>query len=114
MGNGGRSPARFLAPAVLAAAVVVVVLVVTTSLGGDEPSTRTGAADGGAQRGAGRGDSGDGNSGESGPTSYEVQAGDTLGAIAEQTGVSVEQIQQLNPDVDPEALSTGQELDLRE
>lgn len=46
--------------------------------------------------------------------SYTVEPGDTLGAIAEETGVSVQALQDLNPDLDPHALVTGQRLKLRE
>jgi hypothetical protein len=45
---------------------------------------------------------------------YTVKAGDTLGAIAEQTGVSVEQLLVLNPELDPQALVAGQRIKLRE
>jgi teichoic acid transport system ATP-binding protein len=44
---------------------------------------------------------------------YVVQAGDTLGGIAEKTGVSVEALQELNPNVDPQALTSGQRLKLK-
>jgi LysM repeat protein len=44
---------------------------------------------------------------------YVVQAGDTLGGIAERTGVSVERLQELNPNVDPQALTSGQRLKLK-
>ena len=47
-------------------------------------------------------------------TSYTIEAGDTLGAISEQTGVPVETLQQLNPDLDPQALIAGQKIKLRE
>ena len=33
-----------------------------------------------------------------------MKTGDTLGAIAEKTGVPVEQLQELNPELDPQAL----------
>ena len=46
-------------------------------------------------------------------TVYVVRAGDTLGGIAEKTGVSVEKLQELNPDVDPQALTSGQRLKLK-
>jgi Tfp pilus assembly protein FimV len=45
---------------------------------------------------------------------YTVKAGDTLGAIAEQTGVSVERLLVLNPELDPQALVAGQRIKLRE
>jgi LysM repeat protein len=45
---------------------------------------------------------------------YVVKSGDTLAAIAEKTGVPVEQLQALNPELDPRALVTGQRVTLRE
>ena len=45
---------------------------------------------------------------------YEVEVGDNLGAIAEKTGVDVETIEELNPELDPQALSPGQKIKLRE
>ena len=45
---------------------------------------------------------------------YTVKSGDTLGRIAEQTGVEVELLQELNPAVDPQALVAGQKIQLRE
>jgi LysM repeat protein len=43
-----------------------------------------------------------------------VKTGDTLGSIAERTGVDVETLQELNPDLDPQALVSGQRIKLRE
>jgi LysM repeat protein len=112
MEQSARSPQRFLAPIALLVAVVVVVIVVSTSLtGGDGDGKPTDVATQAPSSGAGtRGGDKDGG----GPSTYEVESGDTLDAIAEETGVSVEELLELNPDVDPEALSTGQELKLRE
>lgn len=45
---------------------------------------------------------------------YVVKEGDTLGAISEKVGISVEQLQTLNPDLDPQALVSGQQIKLRE
>ena len=42
------------------------------------------------------------------------QGGDTLAGIAEKTGVTVERLQELNPDLDPQALVAGQKIKLRE
>ena len=44
---------------------------------------------------------------------YVIKEGDTLTAIAASTGISVERIQALNPDLDPQALISGQSLKLR-
>jgi len=51
---------------------------------------------------------------QSGPKVYVVKQGDTLSAIAMDAGVSVETLQQLNPDVDVQALQPGQRLRLRQ
>ena len=47
-------------------------------------------------------------------TTYTVKTGDTLGAIAEKTGLDVEELQVLNPELDPQALVSGQKIKLRE
>jgi nucleoid-associated protein YgaU len=39
-----------------------------------------------------------------------VSSGDTLGGIAERYDTTVERLQELNPQVDPQALRVGQEL----
>jgi len=43
-----------------------------------------------------------------------VRAGDTLGSIAERTGRTPEQLQELNPGLDAQTLQPGQKLKLRE
>lgn len=45
---------------------------------------------------------------------YEVQSGDTLTAIAAKTGVTVAELQALNPEVDAQNLTVGEVLKLRE
>jgi LysM repeat protein len=45
---------------------------------------------------------------------YTVRTGDTLGGIAEKTGVDVTTLEDLNPGLDPQALVTGQKIKLRE
>lgn len=44
---------------------------------------------------------------------YEVQTGDSLAEISRQTGVPVEEIETLNPTLDPLALVPGQRVRLR-
>ena len=41
---------------------------------------------------------------------YTVQSGDTFGSIAGKTGISVAQLEQLNPGVSSNALQVGQKL----
>jgi LysM repeat protein len=43
-----------------------------------------------------------------------VQSGDTLSAIADETGVSVENLLQFNPGVDANSMRVGQKLKLTE
>jgi LysM repeat protein len=120
-----HSPTRWLAPlALLASLVAVFVIYSNTVGGGDEPAepasgtttTARGESDG---RGARQDDEGSGDTGatagaaSTGPRTYRVRAGDTLGGIAERTGVSVDRIVELNPDVDAQSLSVGQTLRLR-
>ena len=45
---------------------------------------------------------------------YTVKLNDSLGSISEKTGVSVERLEALNPDLDPQALVVGQKIKLRE
>ena len=109
--TGHRSPARLLAPLALVVVTLAVLLVVLASAGGGEEG--------------GDGDASADRSGSSAPASttttptprrrtYTVKTGDTLGLIAEKTGVSVERLQELNPELDPQALLSGQKINLRE
>lgn len=103
-----RSPLRLLAPVALIASTLLFFIVLIGSFGDDEEAANTGAA---AQRADGGGGGG-GGGGEPPPETYEVQSGDTLDAISQETGVSVERIQRLNPDLDPQSLIAGEELRL--
>jgi LysM repeat protein len=47
------------------------------------------------------------------PRRYTVKPGDTPSGIAEKTGVSVDKLIELNPDLDPQALAPGDRLKLR-
>jgi LysM repeat protein len=106
----GRSPARFLAPLALVAFVIALLMVVTSSQ--TQP------------KGSGAPSQSSGTSPEASPTStaqktngrrrYTVKAGDTPSSIAEKTGVPLEEILRLNPDLDPQTLSPGQRIKLRQ
>jgi LysM repeat protein len=98
---------RVIAVLALLTAVIALLVVISDSLSGDSgsrPST-TRIDRQAHQRGAKKEDKK--------PDSYVVQSGDTLSSIAARTGVSVEQIQRLNPAVDPQILISGQKLKLR-
>jgi LysM repeat protein len=47
------------------------------------------------------------------PATYTIKSGDTLGGIAEKTGIEVDTLQELNPELDPQALIAGQKIQLR-
>ena len=112
-----RSPLRFLAPVALVAFGIALLMIVSQSNGGDgndtpsaseqEKARDLGASDRKPKKKRG-GDS-------ALPTrTYTVKQGDTLGSIAAKTGIPVEKLQELNPQVDAQQLVTGQKLKLRE
>ncbi|HEX2231745.1 MAG TPA: LysM domain-containing protein [Thermoleophilaceae bacterium] len=104
------SPARLLAPLALVLFTIAFLGIVFTSGTGDE--------DGDRQPRAGRQASGQRERTTTTPrpqrTFYTVKVGDTLGGIAETTGVPVETLLELNPELDPQALVSGQRIRLRE
>ena len=108
----GRSPARLLAP--LALVTVVVALFLVVGGGSDSrqaPSTEVSRPSGSGQE-ASRTTTNRSRKRKQ-PKSYVVKSGDTPSAIAEKTGVSLQQIEELNPDLDPQSLSPGQRIKLR-
>ena len=109
-----RSSARLLAPAALVAGFIALILVVSTSGDGEDSSppersrparTTTTAAAPAAQRPAAPP--------QQGVRFYTVKPGDILSTIAEQTGVPAQQIEDLNPQIDPQGLVPGQRLRVR-
>lgn len=94
-----RSPARYLAPLGLVAFVVAVVVVVGGAAGGGKAKVTSQPSAVRAHR----------------PLHHTVlvRPNDSLSAIAARTGVTVNQIEQLNPSLDPNALHAGQRLRLR-
>jgi LysM domain len=109
-----RSPARFLAPLALVAFSFALFMVVTSSSTDSESTAPNRATE--ARPDATR--NGDGDDGErrerKGPRRYTVQPGDTPSSIADETGVPLEEILRLNPDLDPQTLTPGQRIRLRQ
>jgi LysM repeat protein len=108
-----RSPARFLAPLALVAFCIALFMVVNSS----SPDSETEAPN----RATESQPAGSANDGENenarerkGPRRYRVKPGDTPSSIAEKTGVPLEEILRLNPDLDPQTLSPGQRIKLRQ
>src|SRR4051812_26104324 len=110
-----RSPVRWLAPIILLGAVAVVVWVINSSV--TEMSSTSPTVES-------RSDSKPRDTTTStkpqSPTSlptrttYTVRPGDFLSTVSVKTGVSVERLRELNPDVDANALRVGQKLRLVE
>ena len=102
-----RSPARFLAPLALVAVCIALYMIVTSpqtsSDGSGSPNGATGARPTATATPERRG-----------PRRYRVKEGDTPSSIAEKTGVPLEDILRLNPDLDPQTLQAGQRIRLRQ
>jgi LysM repeat protein len=102
---GHRNPLRFLAPLALIAAIVGTFAVVQVSQRqtSDAASTTGTVKTTQDRRPARR---------KTKARTYVVKSGDNLTIIAERTGVPLEQLQQLNPDLDAQSLGVGQKLRL--
>ena len=110
-----RSPARLLAPAALVVFALAVVLIVLSSAGGDDATTKRADTDTDAATDQETTTTGRAPAGRRRPAAtYTVKRGDTLGSIAERTAVEVERLQELNPQLDAQALIAGQKIKLRE
>jgi LysM repeat protein len=103
-----RSPARWLAPIAVLACAFAVYTVVHKGLDESTSSSTT------SSKQATKATAGDGK-----PTRkkhrhrYVVKSGDTLSAISAKTGVPLETIQRLNPDLDAQSLHAGEKVKLR-
>ena len=117
-----RSPLRVLAPLALVLFGLLLVVVIATSGGGGE--SRSGDASAAEEaRDLGtdakddtqskRAEPKDEGEEELGKNVYVVKTGDTLGGIAEETGVPVERLEELNPGLDQFSLVAGQRIKLR-
>lgn len=95
--------ARFVAALALVGAVLVVVVIVGAAMNDDsspqEQRTERPAKKQKQQRPK--------------VETYTIETGDTLTSIAQETGVSVNRILELNPEVDPQILVAGETLKLR-
>jgi LysM repeat protein len=115
-----RSPARFLAPLALIAVLVAFLAIVSGSSdnGNPSPSTETTSTSSTKSTTTATKKSTAKSKKKSKKTDasdkiYTVQVGDTLGGIADKTGVPLERIEELNPDVDPHTMNAGQEIRLK-
>ncbi len=111
----GRSPARFFAPlalVVFALALFVVVNKTTNDDSGGGSQQTNQPADATATPKPGSKTS-QGTKKKKAPKTYTVKTGDTPSGIAEKVGVPLDELMQLNPELDPQALAPGTELKLR-
>jgi LysM repeat protein len=111
--DGRRSsPARLLAPISLVAFVLALFLVIASSDTSDDSDNGSRNTDGQGEQISTVGDTTTEPSVSR--TFYTVKTGDTLAAIAETVEVPVTRLQELNPELDPQALVSGQKIRLRE
>jgi LysM repeat protein len=114
-----RSPLRFLAPVALVAFGLALLVIVSSSNSGDSDNTPSASEkekdrDLGASTKKKKRNSKSSANGNLPTRTYTVQRGDTLGSISEKTGIPVAKLQELNPQIDPQQLTTGQKIKLRE
>jgi|SRR5215208_595397 len=104
--------ARLLAPlALIAFAVVVAAIVLGSGVVGDDSgdtTARTSDLPTATERTTTAGRK------QRRRATYTIKANDTLSGIAAETGTTVERLQELNPELDPQGLVAGQKIKLRE
>jgi LysM repeat protein len=107
-----RSPARLLAPLALVLFALAFFGIMLTSGSSDDDGGGSDTSQ--AERTSGGRRERTTTTRQPTRDTYTVKVGDTLGGIAETTGVPVEQLLELNPELDPQALVSGQKIKLRE
>jgi LysM repeat protein len=105
---------RVFAPAAVVVFGLALILVIATtgssSSGGNGSSTKLERQDLGARKTARSRRNGGGTLPQG---IYIVKRNDTFGSIAGKTGIPVDKLQELNPDVDPQTLHEGEKIKLR-
>ena len=94
----GRLP-RYLVPAAIVALIAAVIIAIVTALGGSNTTSRPTSSRAAVARKL--------------PPYWTVRPGQTYSQIAAKTGLSVDQLERLNPATDPYGLVPGQRLRLR-
>jgi LysM repeat protein len=111
--HGRPSLARLLAPlALIAFAVVVAVMVLDSGVVGDgegDNSAGTSELPAATER-----TTTSGRRAKRRPATYTIKANDTLSGIAAEHGTTVDRLEELNPELDPQGLVAGQKIKLRE
>jgi len=100
MQKRSKAPARLLAVVALIGAAIAIGAVISGADGGSDASkTQEGKEQQEKKR--------------TKASSYVVESGDTLTAIARKTGIPVAEIIALNPEIDPQILIAGEKLTLK-
>jgi LysM repeat protein len=111
--HGRLSLARLVAPlALIAFAVAVAAMVLGSGVVGDDDtddSARTSDLPAATER-----TTTSGRQAKRQPATYTIKANDTLSGIAAEYGTTVDRLQELNPELDPQGLVAGQKIKLRE
>jgi LysM repeat protein len=108
-----RSPARFLAPIALVAFAFALYSVVenardnSTAPSGSATPAKTATPSRSEKKAAAK------SRARHRRKAYRVHSGDTPSSIALKYGITVKQLEKLNPDMDPQALTVGERLRLR-
>jgi LysM repeat protein len=107
------SAARYAAPVLFLVAVTIAVLLIRSGLGGgasSQTTTRSGPVTHPSTAKTPPGTTRKGTTTTNAGQFYTVVKGDSFGSISAKTGVSVAQIEQLNPGVSTNSLQVGQKL----
>jgi LysM repeat protein len=97
-----KSPARLVAVIALIGAAVAIGAVVSGATDDSAPKTEYGKSEKTQKK-----------KHRSTASFYVVESGDTLIAIAHQTGIPIRELEELNPEVDPQLLNAGEKLKLK-
>ena len=110
--RGHARLARYAAPAAFLLAATIAILIIRSGLSSDEtvpvttaPVTATTAVEEPPETTTAAT-----TTAASGAEYYEIQPGDTLAVVADEFDTTVEQLLVLNPDIDPVALTIGQQI----
>lgn len=112
---------RLIAPVAFFLAATVLILLVQNALSSDDGPRTQSVAQTNPGPATSDGETDTGQTGTTGTTGerqrrrfYRVKSGDLLETIAAEFDTSVEQLLELNPTIDPQALTVGQRIRLRE
>lgn len=108
----GRSPARLLAPIALVLFAVAFLAVLSSGGGGGGEREQEAASPAASAQPTTTTKKPTQRESSSSARSYTVKPGDTPSSIAEDAGVSLQRLLELNPEIDPNTLRPGDKLKL--